>query len=240
MNPMRLGVVVVAVVAVMGIAACGGNEEAAAPTTLEQPITLEERVPGEAEAPGSEPDPVETRVTVVGLEELVSNTKIEEQLITVTDEDVARVEEDGFVAAILDTRFFPSEPGGEHGPGVPHVGTLVMQFDSAEGATDAVDLLHTDGLEPCPETCAFDIAEFEVDGIPNAKGVQRIATQEALDQVGDEHPPHAEYTIRFADGPFAYDVTLFGPPDQVSEQQAEEIVTKLYERVQGAPPSPQG
>jgi hypothetical protein len=235
---MRLGVVV-AVVAVMGIAACGGDD-AAAPLTLEQPITLEERVPGEAEAPGSEPDPVETRVTVVGLEELVSNTKIEEQLITVTDEDVARVEEDGFVAAILDTRFFPSEPGGEHGPGVPHVGTLVMQFDSAEGATDAFDLLHTDGLEPCPETCAFDIAEFEVDGIPNAKGVQRIATQEALDQVGDEQPPHAEYTIRFADGPFAYDVTLFGPPDQVSEPRAEEIVAKLYERIQGAPPSPQG
>ena len=74
-------------------------------------------------------------------------------------------------------------------------------------------MLHTDGLEPCPETCAFDIAEFEVDRIPNAKGAQRIATQEALDQVGDEQPPHAEYTILFADGPFAYTVTSFGPRD---------------------------
>ena len=62
---MRLGVVVVAVVAVMGIAACGGDEAAA-------PLTLEQRVPGEAEAPGSKPDPVETPVKAVGVAELAS------------------------------------------------------------------------------------------------------------------------------------------------------------------------
>ena len=107
--------------------------------------------------------------------------------------------------------------------------TLVMQFSSEAGATDAVDLLHTDGLEPCPETCAFSVAEFEVDGIPNARGIQRIATQESLDRVGDaERSPHAEYSILFADGPFAYDVRLFGPPDEVSEQQAQEIAANLY------------
>ena len=112
-----------------------------------------------------------------------------------------------------------------------------MQFGSDAGATDAVDLLHADGLEPCPETCAFAITEFDVDGIPNARGVQRIATQEALDAVGDtDRFPHAEYKILFADGPFSYDLTLFGPPDEVSEQQAEEIAAKLYDRVAGAPP----
>ncbi len=229
---MRLGLVVVAVVAVMGIAACGGGDEAAAPLTLEQ------RVPGEAEAPGSKPDPVETPVKAVGVAELAS--KMEDALITPTEEEAARLGEDGFVSAILDGRFFPSEAGGEHSGDEPHVVSLVMQFDSDAGATDAVDLLYTDGLEPCPETCAFDIAEFEVDGIPNAKGAQRIATQEALDEVGDEQPPRAEYTIFFADGPYAYEVSLFGPPDDVSEQRAEEIATKLYERVQGAPPPPQG
>ena len=85
------------------------------------------------------------------------------------------------------------------------------------------------------------LAEFEVDGIPNAKGIQRIATQEALDRVGDMISlPRADYTIYFSDGPFAYEVSLFGPPDNVSERQAEEIATKLYERVEGAPPPPQG
>ena len=43
---MRLGVALFVVVAVMGIAACGGNAVAA-------PLALEQRVPGEAEAPGS-------------------------------------------------------------------------------------------------------------------------------------------------------------------------------------------
>ena len=232
---MRLCVVVVAAVAVMGIAACGGDDgggdDAAAPLALEQ------RVPGEAEAPGSEPDPVETRRTATGLEELAAT--MDDQLFTTTEEEKrAALGEAGFVSALLDARFFPSEAGAEHVGDEPHVRTLVMQFDSEAGATDAVDLLHTDGLEPCPETCAFDIAEFEVDGIPNAKGVQRIATQERLDEVGDENPPRADYAIRFADGPFAYEVGVFGPPDEVSEQRAEEIVTKLYERVQGAPPPP--
>ena len=228
---MRLGVVVLAVVAVMGIAACGGDDAA--------PLTLEQRIAGEAEAPGSEPDPVETRRTATGLEELAAT--MEHQLITATDEDKAALGEAGFVSAILDTRFFPSEPGGEHVGGEPHVATLVMQFSSEAGATDAVDLLHTDGLEPCPETCAFSVAEFEVDGIRNGRGIQRIATQEALDRVGDtERFPQAEYSIHFADGPFAYDVRLFGLPDEVSLQQVEEIAAKLYARVQGAPPPPEG
>jgi hypothetical protein len=122
-----------------------------------------------------------------------------------------------------------------------HVRTLVMQFTSEAGANDAVDLLHADSQEPCPVTCAFDLAEFEVDGIPNAKGAQRIATQEALDLTGDDDlSPHAEYSISFADGPFAYEVRVFGSPDEVSEQQAEEIASKLYAHVQSAPPLSEG
>lgn len=233
---MRLVLVVFAVVALIGVAACGGA--GAGDGAAGVPLALEQRVLGEAEAPGSEADPRETRRTAVGLEELA--TTMEHQLITATEEEKAALGEAGFIAAILETRFFPSEPGAEHVGDEPHVSALVMQFSSEAGATDAVDLLHADGLEPCPETCAFDLAEFEVDGIPNAKGAQRIATQEALDRTGDtELFPHAEYAIRFADGVFAYDVRLFGSPDEVSERQAEEIVARLYARIQGAPP-PEG
>jgi hypothetical protein len=226
---MRLGAVVLAVLAVIGVAACGRDAGA--------PLPLEQRVLNEADAPGSQPDPVERPRTAVGLDELA--TIMEHQLITATEEDAVRIGEDGFISAILDTRFFPIEPDGGHSGGLPHIVTLVAMFDSGAGANDAVDLLHTDGLEPCPETCAFDIAEFDVDGIPNAHGIQRIATQERLDQIGDERPAHAEYLILFADGPFAYSVKLFGPPDDVSEQQAQEIARRLYDRVQGLPP-PQG
>ena len=231
---MRQGVAVLAVVAVLGIVACSGDggDDAAAPLTLEQ------RIVGEAEAPGSEADPVETQRTATGLEELAAT--MEHQLITATEEEKAAIGEAGFVSAILDTRFFPSEPGALHVGGEPHVTTLVMQFSSEAGASDAVDLLHADGLEPCPVSCAFAVAEFDVSGIPNARGISRIATQEALDRVGDaERFPQGEYSIHFADGPFAYNVRLFGPPDEVSEQQAEEIAKKLYDRVQGLPPPPE-
>ena len=138
---MRIGVVALAVVAVMGVAACSGDDAAA-------PLTLEQRVPDEAEAPGSEADPVETQRTATGLEELAAT--MNDQLITATEEEKAALGDAGFVSAILDTRFFPSEPGAEHVGHEPHITMLVMQFSSEAGATDAVDLLHTDGLEPCP------------------------------------------------------------------------------------------
>jgi hypothetical protein len=230
-NQMRLGVVVLAVVALMGFAACGGDDDVA-------PLPLDQRVAGEAEAPGSQPDPIETRRTATSLDELAAT--MEDQLITATEEEKVALGEAGFVSAILDTRFFESEPGAEHDRGDAHVATLVLQLTSEAGATDAVDLLHTDGLEPCPETCAFAVAEFDVDGIPNGRGIERIATQESLDRVGDtERPPHAEYSIFFADGPFAYVVRSFGPPEVVSEQQTQEVAASLYARVHGAPP-PEG
>jgi hypothetical protein len=229
---MKLGVIVFAVVVLMGIAACDSDVPPA-------PLTLEQRVAGEAEAPGSQPDPVETPQTASGLEELAAT--MEHQLITATEEDKAALGEAGFVSAILDTRFFPSEPDAEHMGEEPHVATLVMQFSSEAGASDAADLLHSDGLEPCPDTCAFSVAEFEVDGIPNGRGIQRIATQESLDRVGDAvRSPFAEYLILFADGPFSYEVKLFGSPDEVSEEQAQEVAAKLYARVHGAPPASEG
>ena len=239
---MRLGVVVLAVVAVMGIAACGGQSAGGQDAVGDQasgPLTLEQRVVGEADAPGSQPDPVETRRTATGLEK--ATAILDHQMITATAEETAALGEAGFVSAILDTRFFPSSPGAEHVGDEPHVATLVMEFSSEAGATDAVDLLYTDGLEPCPVSCAFSVGEFEVDGIPNGRGIQRIATQESLDRVGDtERHPQAEYSIFFSDGPFAYVVRSFGPPEKVSEQRAQEAAAKLYSRVQGAPTAPQG
>ena len=96
-------------------------------------------------------------------------------------------------------------------------------------------MAHDIGLRPCPETCAYEITEFEPAGIPDAKGVQAIATQEAIDEIGDDIQPDARYSVYFADGPIAYEVTMFGPPDEVSREQVEDIAGKLYARVKGAP-----
>ena len=221
---MRLITIAAALVFCLSLVACG-NEEATAPLTLEQ------RVVGSAEAPGSEPDPVETPGTVTGIDELRAELAGPE----VFDEDISELEEAGFVSAVIDTRFFPSEPGGEHAPGTPHVYTVVSEFESEDGANVGVDVAHRIGLRPCPETCAYEFAEFDPAGVPDAKGVQAIATQERIDEIGDDTHPDARYSVYFADGPFAYEVTVFGPPDEVSRQQAEDIAGALYERVQGAP-----
>jgi hypothetical protein len=224
-----LGLVVTAVIA-LSAAACGSEDDAA-------PLTLEQRVSGEADATGSQADPNETPVTVTGIEDVHS---LPDGLFSPEEEDVSAMEEAGFASALVDTRFFPSEPGAEHVGDEAHVARLVMQFASEEDAADVADLLHDDGLEPCPgNLCSADISEFEVDDIPDAQGAARVTTAEDLEATGEQGQPFAAYKITFADGQFAYEVDMFGPPDKVSQEQAEEIAKKLYERVGGAPPSEQ-
>ena len=223
-----LGLFVTAVIA-LSAAACGGEDAA--------PLTLEQRVSGEADAPGSQPDPEETPITVTGIEDVRS---LPDGLFSPEEDDVTAIEEAGFASALVDTRFFPSKPGAEHVGDEAHVTRLVMQFASEEEAADMADLLHDDGLEPCPgNLCAADISEFEVTDIPDAQGAARVTTAENLEATGEQDPPFAAYKISFADGPFAYEVDMHGPPDKVSQEQAEEIAKNLYGRVEGSPPSQQ-
>jgi hypothetical protein len=72
--------------------------------------------------------------------------------------------------------------------------------------------------------------------VPDAKGVRRYVTKERLEELGEPGEPSDGYTIVFADGPYVYNVELFGPPGEVSQEQVEEIVGKLHDRVEGAPP----
>lgn len=222
---MRWAWLTLAVAAAMGLAACGGDGESAEPLTLEQRVLLE------SEAPGSEPDPVEVRVEANGLDEFTTD------YVAATQVPKREYEDAGFVAAIHDTRFYPKEPGAEHTGDEAHVGTLVIQFETDEGARTGVDLVHDNGLEPCPGNCAIRVREFEVDGPPDAKGARRYATAEELKETGAMGEPFDSYAIRFSDGPYTYEVEVFGPPgDKVTEQQAETIAQKVYDRVKGAPP----
>jgi hypothetical protein len=223
----RLVLFLTAVIA-LGAAACGDEKDAA-------PLTLEQRVSGEADAAGSQADPVETPITVAGVEEARS---LPELLFTPEDEDVTAMQEAGFVSALVDTRFFPSAAGAGHAGDEVHLATMVMQLGSEEQAADTADLLHVDGLEPCPGSCAVAITEFDVDDIPDARGGVRTQTAERLAETGAEGDPFSSYSITFADGPYAYKVTMFafGDPGKVSQEQLDEIAKNLYERVEGAPP----
>jgi hypothetical protein len=199
-----------------------------------EPLTLEQRVLGEAEVPGSLPDPVETRQTASTLDEFTAW-----QDIPATEIDPRKLEEAGFVSAIHDTRFFPETPGGPHTREAAHVRILVVQFDSPGGALTGADLLHENALKPCPFTCVAQIEEFVVSGVPDAKGVRRLITAEALQETGEEGEPSDSYTITFADGPFVYQVEAFAPPGKISEQQIEDIAKRLHDRVAGAPDLPE-
>jgi hypothetical protein len=212
------------------VAACagdGGNESEAAG----QPLTLSQRVVSESDAPDSKTDPVETRQTARSLEDLGGWDDGGAPEI-----DPRKLEELGFVAAVHDTRFFPKEPGGPHRRDVPHVRTLVGQFTSKEAAVKAMDLLYEADLKPCPGKCATSFEKIDISGVPDAKGVRRYVTAERLEELQEPGEPTDSYTIVFADGPYAYNVELFGPPGEVSQEQLEEIVGKLRDRVEGAPP----
>ena len=142
--------------------------------------------------------------------------------------------EAGFQAAIADTRYF----GETHIGASSHIFSSVIQLDSEDGAANALQWVHEDRLKPCPKTCAVQISEFEVDGIPDAQGVRRSQNAEDIEAVGREGDmPFEAYEVLFSDGPFVYTVDVHGPPGSVTEEQVQEIASALHSRVEGAPPA---
>jgi hypothetical protein len=197
-----------AVTAVLGLAACGGGSDEATSTG---PLALDQRVVTEEDAPDSKPDPVEKRQTATDEDEFAE--KMGDAFINPTEQETEDLQTAGFVQAIRDTRYF----GDVHSKDAAHTFSLVVQFDSPDSAKEMADFFHTDSLRPCPESCAFSVSEFDVDGIPGATGVRRYASEEAVQAAGtSENIPRDSYAIFFADGDFAYDIDLGGPPGTTS------------------------
>jgi len=203
----RLGILLSAVL-VLGLAACGGGSGEATSTG---PLALDQRVVTEEDAPDSKPDPVEKRQTAADEQEF--SDKMGDAFINPTEQEIKDLQTVGFVQAIRDTRYF----GDTHSKDDAHTFSLVVQLDSPDGAKEMADFFHTDSLRPCPESCAFSVSEFNVDGIPGATGVRRYASEEAVKTAGtSENRPYDSYAIFFADGDFAYDIDLGGPPGTTS------------------------
>ena len=222
----RLGILLSAVL-VLGLAACGGGSGEATSTG---PLALDQRVVTEEDAPDSKPDPVEKRQTAADEQEF--SDKMGDAFINPTAQETKDLQTVGFVQAIRDTRYF----GDTHSRDDAHTFSLVVQLDSPDGAKEMADFFHTDSLRPCPESCAFSVSEFNVDGIPGATGVRRYASEEAVKTAGtSENRPYDSYAIFFADGDFAYNIDLGGPPGTTSEDKAVEIAQNLYDRVHGRP-----
>jgi hypothetical protein len=222
-------VLVLAAVVVLGISACGGDS--GTPTST-GPLALDQRVVTEEDAAESKPDPVEKRQTAADEQEFAE--KMGDAFINPTEQETEDLQTVGFVQAIRDTRYF----GDVHSKDDAHIFSLVIQLDSPDGAKEMADFFHTDSLRPCPQSCAFSVSEFDVDGIPSATGVRRYASEEAVHAAGtSENRPYDSYAIFFADGDFAYDIDFGGPPGTTSEDKAVEIAQALYDRVHGRPPA---
>ncbi len=215
----------VALTAVTLVACSGSDDESAAP------VPVAERFVTAEDAPGSKPDPVEKRQTTEDFDEFIA--ALSEASIDPDKEEMTTVFQDaGFTGAGVDTRFF----GETHTPGQsPHVNSSFIELGSEDGATSALDWLETDAKKPCPMSCAAQISTFDVDDIPDARGVQRIATAEDIERVGNaDEQPSEGYWIGFTNGAFTYTVDLHGPPGSVSEEQALDIASAYYDRLTGS------
>ncbi len=225
---MKLILLVLAAAAALTLTACGGDES----PDPAGPLTLEQRVVSEEDAPDSKTDPVEMPRTAASAEEFM--TVFHDGFINPTPEEIEELETGSLVRAYNATRFF----GDSHSMTAPHVVSLVMQFGTEDDARRAQEILHQDSIRPCPERCASQAEEFDVTDIPDAQGTHRFATAESIEATGDtDVRPYDEYEIDFADGAFAYRVILRGSPGDVSEEEAEKIADRLYDRVRGAPPA---
>lgn len=222
---MRFALLLLAPLAVIALAGCGGEDDA----ETADPVPLAQRVLTAEDAPGSKPDPVETPQTTADFDEFIM--VLGEHSVDPDIEEMTGVfEEAGFEGARTETRFY----GEMHSPEAPHVHSSVIQVQSEEGATSALDWLEADTSKPCPGSCAVQRDEFDVDDIPGARGIHLSANAEDIARVGNEDErPFDGYWVGFTDGSFVYIVDLHGSPGSVSEEQAVKIASAYYERLAG-------
>ena len=216
---MRFATRLLVPVTAVALVACGGDE----------PVPVAQRFPTAAEAPGSKPDPVEKGASAADLDEFI--VAFTPALIDPDRDEMTSVfQEAGLTRAGLDVRFF----GDAHSPTEPHLFSWYIELDSEDGAMSALDWIEAESMKPCPHSCATRISEFDVDGIPDARGVHRIATAEDIEAAGTEdEDPSDGYWVGFTVGSIVYTIDLHGQPGSVSEEQAQSIASAFYERLTG-------
>jgi hypothetical protein len=220
----RYAIPLLAALAMITLAACGGSDDETA-----APLPVAQRFVTAQDAPGSKPDPVEKRQTTVDFDDFV--LALSDFTVDLDVEEANTVfHEAGFKSAGVDTRFF----GETHTFTAPHVFSSFIELESEDGATSTLDWLETDSKKPCPMSCAVQINEFDVDDIPDARGVHRVATAEDIKRVGTkDERPNDSYWVGLTVGPLVYTVDLQGPPGSISEKQALDIASAYHDRLTG-------
>lgn len=183
------------------------------------PLALDQRVLTESELPGFKfaPNPVQRWTDATKF----ANDTHDQDIRTTVEENIEQLQAGGFVAAIANSL------GGLDREAEAF--SAAVEMGSSEKAMDLLDARHRDYISPCPGVCTVDATEFEVSGIPDAKGVKRAS------QPQHEGPPFEAYEVEFGDGVFVYVVNVSGKPGAVSQEDAVSAAKKLYDRVKGAP-----
>jgi hypothetical protein len=212
-------------VAVFALVGCSGSDhEAAAPPPIAQRFVSAE------DAPGSTADPVEKRATTTDYAIFIPALK--DASINASDAEINDVfKAEDFKSAGQDARFFGETHSSEASN---HVFSSFIELDSEDAAKSALDWLETDQMKPCPESCAVQRSSFDVDDIPDARGVHRVATAEDIERVGNKNErPQDDYWIAFRNGPIVYTMVLHGHGGQgtVTEDQAQQIASAYYNRL---------
>ena len=224
---MRVAFPLVVALAAFALVGCSGDDDETA-----VPLPVAQRFVSAEDAPGTKPDPVEKRETTTDYAIFIPALK--DQSIDPDSDELAEVFDDaGFESAGTDTRFF----GETHSPETSnHVFSSFIELGSDDAAASALDWLETDQMKPCPESCAVERSSFDVDGIPDARGVHRVATAEDIEDLGrSDEQPQDDYWIGFTDGSTVYTVVLHGhEPGSVTEDQAQQIASAYYERLTGS------
>jgi hypothetical protein len=183
------------------------------------PLALDQRVLTETELPGYKfaANPVQRWTDATKF----ANDTHDQDIRTTVRENTEQLEAGGFVAAIANSFDSTSHKAAAF--------SAAVEMGSEDDAQKLVDQRHQDFTAPCPNVCTVDASEFEVSGIPDAKGVERASQPE------HEGEPFEAYEVEFADGDFVYVVNVAGEPGSVSKEEAVAAAQKLYNRVNGAP-----
>jgi hypothetical protein len=204
--------VLIALAGVFALVACSCGKDKA-------PLALDQRTLIESELPGFKlsPDPVQRWNDASKFAKDTHDVDIR----ATVEENIEQLQSGDFVAAIANSF------GGLGRQ--TEAFSAAVQLGSPEAARDILEQRHQDYISPCPTVCTVSASEFEVSGIPNAKGVKRASERE------HEGPPFEVYEVEFADGAFVYVVNVGGQPGTMSEDGAVSAANKLYDRVKGAP-----
>jgi hypothetical protein len=106
---------------------------------------------------------------------------------------------------------------------------LAARFGSADDARDVQSYVYSEGLKlPCYKSCSEQPGDMPVTGIPGAKGVQQVPSE---NPPADAPPGFTAYGVGFTVGDRFYLVSGGGPPGMLDKATVIEGAKELYRTV---------